>query len=286
MTQKGLAVLNGLIKNNYASLINYVIVGRDKNVANDFANNIFELCQQHNITAFERNADFELKADYTFAISWRWLLSVKRTQLIILHDSLLPKYRGFSPLVAAMLNKEDKIGVSALFANNYYDEGDIIAQQSINLNYPIKIATVITQISLLYVQLTLSIFKKIKEHEVIKAKPQNNDLATYSVWRNEEDYHINWNQSAEKILNFIYTVSHPYKGAFSYINKNKKIRILDAVIVNDVAIEHRAVGKVIFVKNNLPVIICETGLLLIIEAYYDETGKNVFPLNKFRVKFS
>lgn len=286
MTLKGLTVLKALIKNNYSSLINKVIVGRDKNVTNDFANDIFELCQHHNISVFERSEINSLNADYTFAISWRWLLKEKNTKLIILHDSLLPKYRGFAPLVAAMLNKEKKVGVTALFANNYYDEGDIIQQKAIELNYPVKMATVIQRISLLYAELTLSIFQKIKNNEIIKATPQNPENATYSVWRNEEDYHINWNQTADEILNFIYTVSEPYKGAFSYINKNKKIRILDAEIVNDVVIEHRDVGKVIFVKKNLPIVICKTGLLMITKAYDNETGENALPFHKFRVRLA
>lgn len=284
MTQKGLSVLTALIENNYISIINQVIVGRDENVTNDFANNIFEFCKKHNIIALERNDNYQLKADYTFAISWRWLLNTAHTKLIVLHDSLLPKYRGFAPLVAAMLNKEEKVGVSALFANDYYDEGDLIAQQAIHLNYPVKIAAVIEKISLLYIALTLPIFKKIKNNEIIKAVPQNNAFATYSVWRNEEDYRINWNQTAEEILNFIYTVSQPYKGAFSYLNKNEKIRILDAEIIDDVVVEHRHVGKVIFVKNKLPVIICETGLLLIKEAYYNESGQSALPFYKFRIR--
>jgi len=286
MTQKGLSVLKALIENNYTSLINQVIVGRDTNVANDFAINIFELCHKHNITSFERNDNYQLNADYTFAISWRWLLSTKHTKLIILHDSLLPKYRGFAPLVAAMLNKDEKVGVSALFAKNYYDEGDIIQQQSININYPIKIAEVIQKISLLYVELTLSIFKRIKSNSTINAVTQNNALATYSVWRNEDDYRINWNQAAEEILNFIYTVSQPYKGAFSYLEENKKIRILDAQIVDDVSIEHRHVGKVIFLKDKLPVIICKTGLLMLTNVCYDEGGNNALPFDKFRIRLS
>jgi len=285
MTQKGLAVLQALIENNYVTLINQVIVGRDENVINDFADDIFQLCKKNNLIALEKNANYQLTADYTFAISWRWLLSIENTRLIILHDSLLPKYRGFSPLVTAMLNRESKVGVTALFANDYYDEGDIIEQQSINLNYPVKITQVIKQISLLYIQIILSIFQKIKNNTPINAVPQNNALATYSIWRNEEDYHINWNQSAEEILNFINVVSAPYKGAFSYINNNEKIRILDVELVDDVVIERRDVGKVIFVKDSFPVVICKTGLLMLKEVCHDNTLENALPLPKFRVKF-
>jgi methionyl-tRNA formyltransferase len=59
-------------------------------------------------------AENEICSDFNIAISWRWMLKV--SNLIVIHDSLLPKYRGFSPLVNMLINGEDTLGVTVLFA--------------------------------------------------------------------------------------------------------------------------------------------------------------------------
>ena len=59
------------------------------------------------------------------------------------------------------------------------------------------------------------------------SKPQEEEKATYSLWRNEDDYLIDWNNTSKQIKRFIDAVGSPYKSASSYIN-NKKVRIIAA----------------------------------------------------------
>lgn len=286
LTEKGYEVLQALVKHQFTPLIEQVIVGSDKHVANDYANEIIELCKQHQIICNKRSDHVRVNAPYSIAVSWRWIINQSKSRLIVLHDSLLPKYRGFAPLVNALLNEEPKVGVTALFATDYYDEGEIIDQLSIAVEYPEKIKTVIQRIADLYVQLALDIFSKIQAGENIKSTPQNEEEASYSLWRNEADYLVDWNKSASQILNFIYVVSSPYKGAATFIQGSKKIRILDASLETDVQIVNRDVGKVIFVKNNLPVIVCGKGLLKITQAIDDQTSKTALPFDHFRSRLT
>jgi methionyl-tRNA formyltransferase len=116
MTQKGYDVLKALIEKNLQNFISEVIVGRDNNVTEDYADQIISLCEQIRIPHFERNESHQITSEYSIAISWRWLICGSTSKLIVLHDSLLPKYRGFAPLVNMLINKEPKIGVSAIFA--------------------------------------------------------------------------------------------------------------------------------------------------------------------------
>lgn len=284
LTEKGYEVLQALVKHQFAPLIEQVVVGRDKQVVNDYADKIIELCKQHQIVYRKRSDNVTVNAPYSIAVSWRWIINQSKSKLIVLHDSLLPKYRGFAPLVNALLNEEPKVGVTALFATDYYDEGEIIDQLSITVDYPTKIKKIIQKIADLYVQLALDIFSKIQARENIKSTPQNEEEASYSLWRNEADYLVDWNKSANQILNFIYVVSSPYKGASTFIQDSKKIRILDASLETDVQIANRDVGKVIFVKDNLPVIVCGKGLLKITQAIDDQTGKTVLPFDNFRTR--
>ena len=65
----------------------------------------------------------------------------------------------------------------------------------------------------------------------------------------------------------------------------KPARISDVQVLDDVRIENRTVGKVIFMKNDMPVVVCGKGLLLIKEMSWDNEGANALPLKKFRARF-
>ncbi len=218
------------------------------------------------------------------AVSWRWLIHLKTTS-IILHDSLLPKYRGFSPLVSALINGERTIGVTALFASEGYDCGDIIAQSKSTVRYPIKIQNAIRLLSQNYKELAIEIIKKIAEGEVLKGIKQKECEASYSLWRDEEDYRINWEESSEQIKRKVDALGYPYKGALCFVG-GKKARIIEALFVDDVHIENRMPGKVIFVRRHQPVVVCGKGLLKITDIVDAETNISLLPLSKFRIRFN
>lgn len=292
MTQKGLAVLSSLIENDLSKAIAGVVIGRDRNVQKDYADEIVQLCQSVGIQYRERveKSPKRINAEYSLAVSWRWLIHDENSQLIVLHDSLLPQYRGFAPLVNALIQGETQIGVSAIFAIDRYDEGDIISQASTEIKYPITIAKAIEINNINYTDLVLNIVRDIAEGSELKAIPQNHKEATYSLWRDEEDYLIDWNQSAEEILRFINAVGYPYQGALSFINGKQKIRILKAMVVEDVKIVNRDVGKLIFKeqisgKQDCPVVVCGKGLLSITEAIDEESRASIIPFGLFRVRF-
>src|SRR5690606_39106999 len=95
------------------------------------------------------------------AAGWRWLINYQLSQLVVLHDSLLPKYRGFNPLVTALLARDKEIGVTAILANKDFDCGDIVDSKAISVTYPIKISDAIGNVSKLYFDLTQSLLRKI-----------------------------------------------------------------------------------------------------------------------------
>ncbi len=283
MTQKGFDALNSFIDTYGPKSIDCVISSRDEKINRDYYIEIKNLCKDHNISFYDRKEDFKILSQYSFAVSWRWLIHGVEN-LITLHDSILPKYRGFAPLVSALINGETEIGVTALFSNEEFDRGDIILQVVTTISYPIKIKEAINLISKNYVELVLEISKKVINGEKISAIKQDESKASYSLWRDEEDYKINWSNDAEFILRFIDAVSEPYKGAFCYLN-NQQIRILSAEIEDDLIIENRTPGKVLFNRNGFPSVVCGKGLLKINCAVYESDNTNVIPLIKFRSRF-
>lgn len=283
MGKKGLACLETVLNNPTIDL-KYVIYATDKNVEKDYADEIIEFCKKHKITYYNRN-DFNesllCMVSYFIAISWRWLIKTNLEKLIVFHDSILPKYRGFNPLVTALINGDSEIGVTAIFANKEFDKGDIIEVEKIQIKYPIKIEEAIDIISGCYQNLIEKIVKKIVL-DSLTATPQDENKATFSLWRDEEDYFLDWGLNAAILERTVSALGFPYAGARTFLDN--KIIVLDKVkVVTDVTIENRTPGKILFLEDNQPTIVCGKGLLKIEKAYYLDDKNNVV-FNKFRTR--
>jgi methionyl-tRNA formyltransferase len=283
MNQKGLAVLSSLVKKLGASAISKVITARDSSVEKDFVDEIAACCKKNGIACHLRNEKYKIETSYALAIGWRWLIKEKpKKNLIVLHDSLLPKNRGFNPLVTALINGDDRIGVTAIYSSTRYDEGPILGQVAFPIQYPCKISKAIELIIRGYVELSEKICTKIIAGKIMKSTLQDESKATYSLWRDEEDYRINWNSSSVAIKRFVDAVGLPYSGATTVIDESF-IRIHEVSIMQDRKIENRSVGKVIYMEDNCPVVVCGEGLLRI-DAMSANDG-NSYTLKKFRSRF-
>jgi len=282
---KGYNALQYIASSNYLGLVNLVIIGTDAGVKADCSQEIAQLCEKLSIKySFRGEPGSSLEvADIVLCIGWRWIVNSTR-HVIVLHDSMLPRYRGFAPLVSQLINKEPQIGVTAINAVENYDQGDIICQFSIDIDYPLKIADAINIVGTCYNKCLKFIFSRLINSEILPATPQNNSLATYSLWRDKEDYRIDWTLNANDISRFVDAVGDPYAGAVSLMNQ-KTITIISTLPVEDVRIANRVPGKVIFIDGGKPIIVCGNGLLKITEAY-DQDGISILPFKKIRTRFT
>jgi len=287
-TEKGYRVLKSLIENNKEKNIGAVITFKEVDVEKSWDEDIRKECQNSNIPFYLWNdVKYQLcevveqnKCNFAIAISWRYLISLQINNyleypLIIFHDSLLPKYRGFAPTPTAIICGESVIGITAIFANKQVDNGDIIIQKSLYISKDMFMYDIIHKQSYIYAEMLLEIVNKIETGR-LSSFPQNEDEATYSVWRNIDDCHIDWGKSAKDIYNFIRALSSPYPGAFSFIN-GKKIKIFKAEVVPyDLKFAIRDVGKIWTIKDNQPEVICGKGLLKILLAKDEKDEKVLF----------
>jgi len=291
-TKKGFLTLKSILERpDYTDYISYVVTDREKGVLKDFSYDIEELCKLKNIpcllkTEFEKKFNNEnLKNFVLLAIGWKWIID--HPEVYIIHDSILPKYRGFAPLVNMLINGEKVIGASLIKGAKDFDRGEIILQKSITIEYPIKINDAIEKIAPIYIELTEFLIDSIISNKEVRGIPQNEKEATYSVWRDEYDYFINWSWSSDKIIRFIDAVGFPYKGAASYINGNKMVRILSAEKYPDLTIESSEdhIGKILFFDGDCPVVICGSGLIKITSILDDETSEPL-TIKKLKTRFT
>jgi methionyl-tRNA formyltransferase len=277
MTEKGYYVLRHLLP-TYAARISLVVVGSDSALENDY--------EESGIRHIRR-ADFRgVETEYALAISWRWLIDHPMEKLIVCHDSLLPRYRGFAPLVNALISGEPQIGVTAILGADKFDAGPVLAQSSSSITYPITISEAMIVIRKNYVECVEEVLKRVSQGQALQGVPQNEVLATYSVWRDARDYAIDWNLSAARIRRLVDALGSPYMGAYTRI-EGKTVRICAVEEVPDCVIENRDVGKVLFMEDDRPIVICGSGLLKIKVAIQEdgECSRSLFPLTRFRIRF-
>lgn len=279
---KGSKVLDAILLKYGSEIIESVIIGQDKNILDDHFAEILSVCEKNSISCINRLEDKVSTKLFSIAVGWRWIIDLERVgKLIVIHDSLLPKYRGFNPLVTCLINGDREIGVTALFADEKFDKGDIIFQSRTKIIYPIKINEAIKIIIPNYIEVVTKIIEDLKKGEELPRLKQIESDASYSLWRDEEDYHINWKWENYRIKRFIDSVGYPYLGAVSFV-ENKKIRIIEVEELDDIIIENRTPGKVIYFENDCPVVVCGLGLVKITKMIYE---KKHFSLGKLRVRF-
>lgn len=168
-----------------------------------------------------------------------------------MHTSLLPKYRGCSPLVWAFINGEKKAGISLFYFNSGIDSGNIIGQKSFSIgpkDYVMDALVKAEEKGLAILEKNLPIIVK---KGIVASKKQNGRLATYCAQRMPHDGFIDWQKPSQKIYDFIRGQSFPYPGAFSFFN-GKKIIIWRVSLVGK--IYFGTPGQVVIIGDDVLVI--------------------------------
>jgi methionyl-tRNA formyltransferase len=286
MTERGFYVLRKFIEID-KGIVECVVYASDHTLTNDYSDEIVSLCRQNQITVFHKDSvgPHTIQSPINIAVAWRWLLDSKGKTIIILHDSILPRYRGFSPVVNSLINGEKEIGVTALIANQSFDSGPIIIQRAKTISYPIKIQQAFEVIQALMCEIVEELVAKVYQQKEVSLSHQLEEEASYSLWRDWNDFFIDWKESAHKIKRQIDALGSPYNGAQTLLN-DQLIKIMDAEVVENIKIEAGSPGKVIWADNKSFTVVCGTNLLLVTQAFYSDSFVSVAPLKTTRIRFS
>ncbi len=130
------------------------------------------------------------------------ILDIPKLGVFNIHASLLPKYRGASPIQTAILNGETKTGITIMKTDIGVDTGDIVLQEEFNIPNEMTAGELFENLSLLGSKCILKALDKIVEGNESYIK-QDNSLATFTKIFKKEDAKINWNDNANKIVNSV-----------------------------------------------------------------------------------
>ena len=108
MTSKGYAVLNAFLESS-RGLVAFVVGARDSAIDDDYYEQIQNICSEHEIPFYSRGNHPKITSEHAvLAVSWRWIIDSVGAPIIVFHDSILPRCRGFNPLVTSLLNGDRK----------------------------------------------------------------------------------------------------------------------------------------------------------------------------------
>lgn len=166
-----------------------------------------------------------LNPDICFVMGWYYIipdsvLKKVRGGILGIHNSLLPSYRGFAPVVWAMIHGEKEIGFSVFSMNDGMDTGKIWFQRKVFVSETDYISDVLTKIDEGINDFFDKSYLKILSGD-LRPYEQGHENISYGARRMPEDGRIDWNRNAEEIYNFIRAQSRPYPGAYSYYRGNK-----------------------------------------------------------------
>jgi len=233
---------------------------------------IIEFCHAQNIPLFIGNPRNGRAADFISRISCEVLLSVNylfliESDLIDLpqqyainfHGSLLPRYRGRTPHVWAIINGESKAGVTAHLIDVEVDNGDILRQMEIDISTDATGGDLLMSYHECYPELVFQVLRDIEKGE-LQLQKQDKQKATYFGKRSPEDGQINWDWGHERIRNWIRAQAHPYPGAFTFY-QNRKVKIHKAIISDHGFDSQQANGTILFSDHSGMIVKTSTGAL-------------------------
>lgn len=158
------------------------------------------------------------------------LLKIPKKGFINVHPSLLPKYRGASPVQTAILNGDKKTGVTIFVLDEKIDRGPILAQKTYEMEGNETTPELKEKLSLLGAEVLIPSAKKYAAGE-LKPQKQDEGRAILTKQFSREDGKIDFKKSAEEIERMI-RAFHPWPGAWTEIQKIGRIKITKAKILH------------------------------------------------------
>ncbi len=171
----------------------------------------------------------KLDADIFIVIAYgkilpKEIIELPRLKTINVHFSLLPKYRGASPVQFALLNDEVKTGSTIMLMDEELDHGPILESITTDISPDETNPQLQLRLAQLSIPLLLNTLDKFSKNE-IKIQPQNHDLATFTKIIKKEDGLINWSKPAREIYNQ-WRAYQPWPGIHTSWH-GKRIKILE-----------------------------------------------------------
>ena len=193
------------------------------------------------------------------------IIDIPKYGIINVHSSLLPKYRGASPIHSAILNGDKESGVSIMYIEEGLDSGDVILKETCEITEDDTLGTLHDRLKELG---AIGLEKALKLIEVgeVKAEKQDDSKATFVKPITKEQAKIDWNNKKEVIFNQIRGLN-PFPGAYTHNEKNENIKIYKSEKLEKEYVGEN--GTVVEMTKKGPVVKVANGALRLLEIKFE-----------------
>jgi methionyl-tRNA formyltransferase len=157
------------------------------------------------------------------------VLSIPRLGCVNVHASLLPHWRGASPIQSALLHGDEVTGVSIMQMDAGMDTGAVLKMAQLTISSEDTAGTLHDRLSQLAIEPLLDVLNQSPDEPWL-SQPQNATQASYAKKIAKEDAHIIWQQSAQVIERQI-RAYQPWPVAFT-LHDQQSIRLYRAQVVS------------------------------------------------------
>lgn len=197
----------------------------------------------------------ELKPDFIIVAAYGQILPkeiLKLAPCINLHASLLPKYRGASPIQEALLNDDNFTGVTSMFMEEGLDSGDILALQYLKITPTMEVSEAFSKLSLIAANLTITTLDNFDRLNPIK---QNESEVSFCKKIKKENGLIDFSDAKNLFLK--YKAYSFWPGIFLESElKLKDVELLEETSQNEA-------GKILDICKDYIIVGCKKGSLKI-----------------------
>ena len=177
-----------------------------------------------------------------------------------LHGSLLPKYRGASPIQTALINNEKVTGVTLMEMVKAMDAGRMYAKKEVIIEEDDNSTSLFNKIKIAAAELVLEALPLYIEGKLI-GEPQNDNEVTFCSLIKPEQEKLDLGLTAQEIIGWIRGLSDE-PGAYLYLN-NLKLKIYKAKLANNI-VDHQ-VGEILKADKNGLLFQAKDGQIAILE---------------------
>ena len=174
-------------------------------------------------------ADFFIVAAYAKILP-KEIIEIPRLGVIGVHPSLLPKYRGATPIQSAILNGERETGVALFLVDEKVDHGSVIKDCRFKIEDSDTTLTLMKRLAEAGADLLIEMLPKFVDGK-IKLQPQNESEATYTKKFVTQDAYVDLAKDNPVIIERKVRAFNPEPGAWT-IRDGKRVKILEAEVID------------------------------------------------------
>ncbi|MES2960844.1 MAG: methionyl-tRNA formyltransferase [Pseudomonadota bacterium] len=217
------------------------VAGRGQKITNS---PIHQLALQHGLKVITpktlRNSEaqkefLDLQADAAVVVAYGLILPQEildgtKFGCVNIHPSLLPKWRGASPIQRPLMAGDQETGITIIKMDKGVDSGEMMVQEKFTLDGSETYADLAEKLSKMGAEILVKTLKKLRDGNVVLSK-QDDALASYAKKIDKEECKINWTESAEIIERKIRALNGSLEAFFNY--GDEKIKIFKAKILDE-----------------------------------------------------